>query len=342
MSRKGQGGIKNMRHLNINKYPLEQVDLQEIDDRPGPFCMSFCHDLEILTISLKTVGLLNPPLLLSPVNEKKIIVTGYRRVLALKVLGKTKIPCRILPQNDFTDLNCLMINLYDNLAKRTLNHVEKAMTLARLIPFVSRPDILQNYMPLLGLPSHEPVLNLFLNIENDLDDQTKKWLVNGTLSFQALKILFDMNIDPQTGKQIIDLIVEFKLNSNYQKQLIDISLDLSVDAGGKKLAFIQDSRIKEISSDPKLNTPQKARALICYLKEKRFPRLTGALKAFSRKVSALELPGGINILVPPYFEAEGFRLEVFFKDGEELVKNIKGLLGKNGLKELGNPWDDSI
>ena len=40
------------------------VDLPDIDDSPGPYCMSFGFEPESLIASIKNVGLINPPYLI--------------------------------------------------------------------------------------------------------------------------------------------------------------------------------------------------------------------------------------------------------------------------------------
>ena len=54
----------------------------------------------------------------------------------------------------------------------------------------------------------------------------------------------------------------------------------------------------------------------------------------------MSLPEGVKIDHPAYFEAPGFRLEVPFLDGGDLMKKLHDLSLLPDLKTLGDPWLD--
>ena len=57
----------------------------------------------------------------------------------------------------------------------------------------------------------------------------------------------------------------------------------------------------------------------------RFPKLTAAEKKFQETVSGLDLPDGIRIYAPPYFEGPDYRLEALFQNGRDLKEKIEHL-----------------
>ena len=71
-----------MNIFRTNRGAVHQVNIKDIDDRPGPYCMSFGFDLEPLTESIRRVGLINSPLLVRNGNGELDIVIGYRRIRA--------------------------------------------------------------------------------------------------------------------------------------------------------------------------------------------------------------------------------------------------------------------
>jgi len=71
---------------NITEITPQPVLLSNIDDSPGPCCMSFGFDLNPLIQSIERVGLINPPLLKRDNHGSITIITGYRRIKALKSL----------------------------------------------------------------------------------------------------------------------------------------------------------------------------------------------------------------------------------------------------------------
>ena len=78
---------------------LRQVALKDIDESPGPYCMSFGFNLDSLIQSIQQIGLVNPPILKSD-PDGLTVVAGYRRVMALKALGVDRTQFRLISRHD--------------------------------------------------------------------------------------------------------------------------------------------------------------------------------------------------------------------------------------------------
>ncbi|MCG2777614.1 MAG: ParB/RepB/Spo0J family partition protein [Desulfobacterales bacterium] len=169
--------------------PIESqlVNPNKIEDFPGPYCMSFGFDIRPLVQSIDKVGLVNCPLLIENKNAELTVIIGYRRIHALKTLGWDRIPCGVLSESEVSPLECLLLNLYDNLATRKLNEVEKGMVLNRLHSQVQGKEILELYMPLLELPSNESALLFFIKLEQELDREIKEYLIQKKFHCRLLK-----------------------------------------------------------------------------------------------------------------------------------------------------------
>ena len=324
--------------MEIHKIKKTLVDLKNIDDCSGPYCMSFGFNPEPLIQSIKRIGLVNPPLVVENMQGEMTIIIGYRRIQAVKSLGWHKIPCKILSKSELSPFECLLLNLYDNIATRKLNEVEKGMVLCRLQNYINRTEILEQYMTLLDLPSHEHTLVFFMKLEKDLEKDIKEYLVQRHLSLGTTKALLEMDLESR--KQVFHLISSIKLNINQQSQLLDYLFDLSNISHKPIYEILEQHPFKSICSDTRLNNPQKANVLLQKLKTKRFPILRQAEMTFKNNVLNLGLPKDIRINAPPYFEASHYRLEVLFKDGKELIKKVKFISGIDELKKLKNPWEE--
>ena len=326
--------------MDIHKLAEDKshlVDIKKIDSRPGPYCMSFGFDIKPLIRSIERVGLANSPLAVENGHRKLTVVVGYRRIQALKSLGWNKIPCRVLKKSELSPLKCLLLNLHDNLSVRRLNDVEKGMALRRLSSWIKKNEILEHYMPLLDLPSHEPTLLFYLKLERDLEEEIKQYLVKGHLSLHAAKTL--LAIDPDARFRLFQLISTLKLNINQQKHLLDYMSDVSHNENKSILDLLEEGPIDNICSDRRMNNPQKARAVIRFLRSKIFPALIGSEATFKKMVSRLDLPEGVTINFPPFFESPHYRLEVLFKDGKDLNEKIGRLSRTEALKGLCDPWE---
>lgn len=323
--------------LEMTKGDAVLVALKEISEEPGPYCMSFGFDLKPLIRSVRTFGLINSPIVTRDREGRVEVVVGYRRMLALKHLQWREIPCRDLSHAGLSPFQLLLLSLYDNLATRHFNEVEKGMILSRLSAHVSRDEILRDFMPLLDLPSHEPTLELFLRLE-ELDQSIKKSLVHARISFQTVKAL--VPLDPESRATLLEWINATRLNTNQQKQFIAYTIDISSREQKKISKLLKEEKLLDIFKSKKLNNPQKSKLLLNLLKSRRFPSLTRFEKAFQEKTASLGLPDGITISHPPFFEDPDYRLEILFKNGEGLREKIDALGKVNGLESLGDPWKE--
>jgi len=299
--------------------------------------MSYGFDVKKLIESIRRVGLINSPVLKKNRDGKLSVVIGYRRIHALKSMGWDKIPCRILSESELTPLECLLLNLHDNLCYRDFNVVEKSMALSRLSSWLQRDEILNNYMPLLGLPSHEPTFFIYCRLDKELEEEIKASLTKGQLSLYAAKMFLDMDIGARSS--IFRCIITLKFNINQQKQLIDYLLDISRGNYGSIPDILKEKTLKNIYSDTRMNNPQKVNALIRVLRSRLFPQLTAAETAFKKMVSGLDLPKGVSIKFPPFFEAADYRMQILFKDGKDLKEKIERLSGTEELAKLHDPWE---
>ncbi len=321
----------------ITKQDSILVALKQISQSPGPYCMSFGFDLKPLIRSIEKFGLINSPIVTKDTKGRMEVVAGYRRILALKHLQWEDIPCRDLSHLGFAPVELLLFNLHDNLSTRPFNAVEKGMILCRLVQYVSREEILRDFMPLLGLQCHGPTLEIFLGLER-LDRPIKESLVHARISFQTAKAFVDM--DPGSRATLFDWITGMRLNANQQTQFIAYAAEISIREQKKISELLQEEKILGILNNSKLNNPQKSKLLLHFLRSRRFPLLTRAENVFKERTAGLGLPDGVSIYHPPFFEDPDYRLEIFFKNGKKLREKIDALGKVSGLESLGDPWKE--
>jgi len=324
----------DIRHFSDNIPVL--VDAKDIDGSPGPFSMSFGFDLKPLIRSIEKSGLINTPFLIRGNNGNMLPVVGFRRILALKSLQWTKIPYVDLSDAGLSVLDLILLNLNDNLTTRKFNDVEKGMILYRLIPHVTRDEILRHYMPLLSLPSHESSLDLFLKIE-ELDTIIKRSIADGTVSMKAIGQILDM--DHESRMNVFIWLKKIKFNFNQQIQFTEYIKDISIKEEKSITHILGGEKLVKLLEDKKLNNPQKAKHVLHYLRSRRFPLLTDSEKSFRKNLSRLNLPKGVRIQHPPFFETPHYRLEILFRNGKELKEKIDYLAELDRLEMIEDPWE---
>ncbi|MDY7035699.1 MAG: ParB N-terminal domain-containing protein [Thermodesulfobacteriota bacterium] len=306
----------------------------EIDDNPGPYCMSFHFDLTALVRSIEHCGLINNPFIILTEGGKAEVVMGYRRILALKSLKIESIACFDLSDSGLPPIHLLLLNLSDNLSIREFNDVEKGMILSRLMIHMPKEKVLEEYMPMLKLPSHEETLHFFLSLDG-LDQRIKISIAEKEISLKTIKRLLEM--DEESRLSVFSLLTEIKFNFNNQLQLIDYIVDISHKEGIEIPGlFIEKSFIKILGEKP-LNNPQKVKRVLNFLRARRYPSLIHYEDAFHRKISQLQLPHGVKISHSPFFESPDYTLEIKFQKSNELKEKLKIISRIEGLDDMGNP-----
>ncbi len=322
---------------NIAELSQTLVDIRAININPGPYCMSFEFDFLLLSQSISRVGLLNSPILVKGRNGNFEIILGYRRIVAMKHLDWDKIPCRVLFETDLSPLECLLMNLNDNIASRKFNEIEKGMILFHLSSLLQKKEIIEKYMPLLGLPSNELTLIFYCRLENDLDEEIKASIIKGDISIHAVKQILEM--DKNERVHVFKWISSLRFNVNQQKIFLEYLLDISSKDNKTISEVLDEEPLKNIFVATRMNNPQKANAVIRELRSRLFPTLIKSEQTFKHMVSKSNLPKGVKINAPPFFEAPHYKMDILFKDGVELIEKLKQLAKKEGLLKLQNPWE---
>ncbi|MFH1123089.1 MAG: ParB/RepB/Spo0J family partition protein [Pseudomonadota bacterium] len=321
----------------MKEESLIWVDLAHVDEGPGPDCMSFGFDLDPLILSIRRCGLINNPLVARNEQGRVDVIAGYRRILALKTLGWGRVQCRDLSALLPSPLERLLFNLHDNLPTRTFNDVEKGMILGRLASLVPREALLNEHMPLLGLPSHEPLLRVYLQVEG-MEEPVKRALAEGRIPMRTVRALLDLDLDSvkTLGRWLTDIIFNF----NQQSQFIEYVRDISVRENREISELMSDEGLAGILRDPKVKGPHKAKHVLERLRQRRYPRLCRSQEAFQEKVKRLNLPEGVMVRFDPYFEDPHYHLDISFREGKALREKIVRLSQLEGLGKLGDPWPE--
>ncbi|NLD36537.1 MAG: ParB N-terminal domain-containing protein [Desulfatiglans sp.] len=317
-----------------NSYPLLSVDIDHFSDQPGTFCMSYGFDNSKLVKSIDTIGLINHPCIIKSKNQPIEVITGYRRILALKELNVKEVFCFDLTDSGLTSYQILMFALHDNLYTRELNTVEKSMVIRMLHELVKDSNLICEVCSLIKVNKKDyPV---FLKI-NMLDDSIKQYISNDILNIKIIESLIRM--DKEDILLISNLVNKLKLSYSYQLQFIDYTSDISRIKKSPISILLNDENIQEVLRDEKKNIPQKAKEFMDYLRLMRNPNISRYKDIFEKKVKDLQLPENVRIQNPQFFESKGYRMEIDFNNGEELKKVLSEITDeKYNLQNIKDPW----
>jgi len=279
------------------------IDLRKIELNDDRFRISYFVSHQDLIKSIRTAGLINPPVL-SFRGERPVIVSGWRRVLACRKLSFKNIPVFISEETD--DLELFKLTVYENLSIRKYSIVEKAEVLKKIKGFgAGEEEIVRKYLPLLDIPPLLKYLDPYLKIA-EFELEIKKLVHSRNTDFNVLQLLAEFS----PPERILLLPYIMPLGKNKQRILITTIYELSR---------------KEEMKDEKLSPLQKAERLCFLLEAKRNPVLNSWNNAFDKVLKGLNISSGIVVTPSAFFEKEDISLNFSFKNRKEFLKKLSEL-----------------
>jgi len=289
--------------MNIYRVPLQEIDFG--DER---FRISEELNLPSMEDSLRAIGQLNPVLLLGREEPGWVIVCGFRRLHALRRIGASHALACTRTAGDLSPLEAFRSALWDNIAHRQLEALEKARCLWTLKDAYGVPqDILvQEYLPPLGLASHQNVLRSYLSLHR-LNPRLRALFKNGRLTLSSAERLAGMK--PESQERIARVLAKLHLSASLQREVLELAEELAAISGTDPGAVLDGEGTRAVVDDPSLSPPQKGERVREILLRRRNPRLSRARELFLAERKNLGLPDGVHITPDPFFETARLRVE---------------------------------
>jgi ParB family chromosome partitioning protein len=274
-----------------------------------------------LLVSIQTVGLIEPPLLQGKKNGLFRIVCGGRRLAACKKIGLDSVSCRVLPSS-FEHQRCLRLAIYDNVAQRTLNPVEKSLVLAKMANYLEEPQLIDEFMPLLDLEPSITLFNRYLGL-HDLEEVILDSLAAGRLNE---RIAFALATQEQRDRlAYLLLFEELPFSVSVQEEIIETVEEIAQKENLTPEQILSSKEIRVLRQASKRPARQRAQEIRKHLQARRNPRLTARRERFAREARDLNLPSGVRLIPPAYFEGPKWILECTFERAEELASRLRRL-----------------
>lgn len=305
------------KYLNLNDIYLK-------DER---FRISYLFSLEKLTLSLKKIGLINPPLV-SFRNNHFILVSGWKRVLACIQVSLSSIPVFVVEEED--ELKTFLMAFYENLATREFSLLEKAEILRKLKEFgESERNILEYYMPLLNIPKTLYHLDMFTTF-SQFEQELKKVIHEKHIPFTSLEMLAEFN--PSERGLLLPLLLP--LGQNKQKEILEDLREISLKNDIPADKILKSEEILEVIDSERLSPLQKANKIRLILKKKRYPHFYSWKEAFDLSLKKVRWPKDIAINHSPFFEDENVAVQFRFKNQKEFRSHLLKLREVASKKEF--------
>ncbi len=311
--------------MNREKIPIKKIFLR--DER---FRISYYFPFHKLKLSLKRIGVINPPLVTTR-DGRLVLVSGWRRVLACRELSFPSIPIYFVEDGD--ELQTFLLAFYENLSTREFSLLEKAEILARLKKFGEDEEtIIRHYLPLLDIPSsisHFETYLTFAQFETDV----KKAIYEKNMNYTSVQLLTEYT--PQERISLLPLIMP--LGQNKTKELLEDILEISKRDSIPVREILSRKELADIWKSENLSLLQKADKIRVFLRRRRYPKLFSWKDSFDSHLRRMKWPEEIMIKPCLFFEEEDLTVSFSFKNKEGFrnrLHRLNELLTKKEFSKL--------
>ena len=295
---------------------LASLNLASIDLEDKTFRITTDTRTEYLILSIKSVGLLNPPILIKKTSSFQII-SGFMRIFACLSLGMAQIPAMVV-NSDRKKLECVKFAITENSLQRTLNLVELSRSFYMLSEFYKDDNKMVGVALELGLPDNPTFIKKIINLCK-LPQPVQKGVLSNNISL-AVALELEM-FGKDEGDAFATLFNDLKLSLNKQREIINRVKEISIRDEISVLSLLETGCIRKIVKNKDMDRARKVNKIRLFLKQKRFPEISKAEANFEKLIKELKLGKDMKLIHPKDFEGRGYRLNLYFESLEKLKKH---------------------
>jgi hypothetical protein len=295
------------------------IQLEEVDWDDTSCLITYGPLPDKLILSIQTVGLIQKPLLQRKSDGLFRIICGSRRLAVCQQLGLDPLSCEILPTST-SPVTSLRMAIYDNIAHRVLNPVEKSLVLTKMAQHLDQPQLVQEFMPLLDLEPSDTLCGRYLQLP-PLEEPILDAIARGTLHERIGLILSPLEREDRLA--FFNFFQELPFSVSMQEELVETVVEIGQRDNSTPRQVLDSAEVNNLRQAQKRPARQRAQQIRQQLQARRAPRLTARKERFAREARDLGLPSGVRLIPPPYFEGPKWSLECTFKLAEELAARLR-------------------
>lgn len=300
---------------DIASLPVQKVGCELIDSTDSTYRITTESSLDELCRSIRTVGLLSPPIL-EKTGPAYRVVSGFRRVAAWRRLHGTQIPAQVLGAQT-PQVVIASLAVADNTSLRALNLIEQSRAI-RLMASVLPPDgNLGELLGRVGLSSN-PSLTQKISLLAGFPAVIQEGVLAGTLSLGMAVELGGM--PNEDGMLLAKLFAELKPSLNKQREIITLATEIALRDGVDLANLFSSEPLAGLCGAEEMDRNRKIREIRTLLRQKRYPELSRAEERVTEAIGHLNLGPGLNLIPPRHFESPTWNLTLAFDSKAALRK----------------------
>lgn len=296
-------------------FPVSEISLSRINSDDRRFRITSESSPARLIPSVRTAGLMQPPLLLKhTADENFTVVCGFLRIAACRELGWPNIPARFLEPGT-PESECVKLAITDNSFQRPLNLIEMSRAFCLLSRVFSDAQEMGKEAAALDLPEN-PVMIRKIQGLCLLPDPVQAGILSDTVS---LPVALELGrFDSHTACTFAELFETLKPSLNKQREIITLMEEIAAREDRLVTDLFEENRFRGILSDKETDRNQKLREIRMCLRQRRFPAISRAEERFEQHVGELGLGNTAKLIPPANFEGTVYTLNLSFRNPEEL------------------------
>jgi ParB-like chromosome segregation protein Spo0J len=299
------------------------IRLEEVDWNDTSCLITYGPLPDKLILSIQTVGLIQKPLLQRKSDGLFRIICGSRRLAVCQQLGLGPLSCEVL-STSISSVTSLRMAIYDNIAQRALNPVEKSLVLTKMAQYLDRAQLVQEFMPLLDLEPSDALCGRYKKLPA-LEEPILDAIASGTLHERIGFVLLPLEQGDRLA--FLNLFAELPFSVSVQEELVETVVEIGRRDNLTPTQILDSEEVNDLRRAHQRPARQRAQQIRKQLQARRAPppRLTARKERFAREARDLGLPSGVRLIPPPYFEGPKWSLEFTFVGDEELAVRLRNV-----------------
>jgi ParB/RepB/Spo0J family partition protein len=278
--------------------------------------------MQPLVQSIRTAGIINPPVVQERPDHRFRVVLGRRRLKAASQAGMD--PVRVMAlAPEVPECEAYALAFWDNVGQRALDKAATAYVVMRLLQLFPKDVAAREFFPALGVPAMGPKIDR-LQVIGSLEDNVLERLALGRINEKTAALL--ALIKPEDRKRLVNLAQDLGLNVNKTEEVLGELFDLSVHSSREIAALLEAEEVRRILENHELPVPEKAVQFRALLHKWKFPEMAERESEFHQRLGRLADRSGVSIRPTPSFEDERCSIQVdvdSWEKAEKLLALIK-------------------